>query len=82
MKHLLILALLMPQMAYAQSYTSDLNLPELSTLKQEGQLLSIRIRLGEPLRIFVVGREEAKLDLSDLKLTVKRLEPYPVHTLL
>ncbi len=50
-------------------------------LKQEGQLVSIRIVKGEPLRIFVIGKEEAKLDLSSLELTVRRLKPYPGRTL-
>lgn len=49
--------------------------------RQDGQIFSIRIVRGQPLRIFVLGREEAKVNLSDLKLTVKRLKPYPSQTL-
>ncbi len=46
-------------------------------INQEGQLLSIRISKGDPIRIFVVGREEAQLNLSDVSLTIRRLKPYP-----
>lgn len=45
--------------------------------RKEGQLVSIQISRGEPIRIFVVGREEAKVDLSTLSLTVRSLKPYP-----
>jgi len=50
-------------------------------LRQEGQLFSIRLSPGKPLKIFVVGREEAKFDFSNMKLTVKRLKPYPSEEL-
>jgi hypothetical protein len=46
-------------------------------LRQNGNLVSVQLVLGEPVRIFVVGKEEAKLDLSKLKLTVRRITPYP-----
>lgn len=45
--------------------------------RKEGQFLSIQLSRGNPLRIFVVGKEEAKLDISTLNLTVRRLKPYP-----
>lgn len=50
---------------------------ESDSIRQQGQLVSIQLILGEPVRIFVVGREEAKIDLNDLSLTVRRLKPYP-----
>ncbi len=46
-------------------------------IRQEGKVVSIRISKGHPVRIFVLGREEAKLDLTKLTLTVRRLKPYP-----
>lgn len=46
-------------------------------LRQQGRLFTVQLVLGEPLRFFVVGREEAKVDLNDLTLTVRRLKPYP-----
>ena len=47
------------------------------TWRAEGEMLSLRISKGNPWRIFVVGREEAKIDPATLKLTVRRLKPYP-----
>ncbi len=67
---------IMTNLAFAQNETDPLASPSQQWRKQ-GQLVSIQIVKGNPVRIFVVGREEAKLDLSNLKLTVKRLKPYP-----
>lgn len=53
------------------------NQETLDYIKQEGQLFSVRISRGEPVRIFVVGKEEAKIDLSKLTITVRRIKPYP-----
>lgn len=53
----------------------------LEQIREEGQFFSIRISKDDPIRIYVVGREEAKFDLSKLKLTVRRLKPYPGKTL-
>lgn len=47
------------------------------TWRAEGEMLSLRVSKGNPWRIFVVGREEAKIDPASLKLTVRRLKPYP-----
>lgn len=66
--------------AIAQSQEEQIR-PDLIGLKKQGQLVTVRLVPGEPLRIFVVGREEAKINLSDLKVTVKRLKPYPGKTL-
>ena len=49
--------------------------------RKEGQLVTIQISKGNPLRIFVVGKEEAKFDLSSLNLTIRRIKPYPGKTL-
>lgn len=46
-------------------------------MRQEGQVLSVHLSMGSPIRIFIVGREEAKIDLSKLELTVRRMNPYP-----
>lgn len=56
-------------------------MPEKQTLTQAGQMISLRLVVGEPVRIFVVGKEEAKIDLDSLKLTVRRLSPYPAQVL-
>lgn len=73
----LILAVLMPLVVSAQSFVDDPNHPNSTVMRRQGQLVSVELVLGEPLRIFVVGREEAKVDLSDLSITVRRLKPYP-----
>lgn len=44
---------------------------------KQGQLLSLRISRGDPIRIFVVGREEAQINLKDVSLKIRRLKPYP-----
>lgn len=46
-------------------------------LKQQGRIFTVQLLLGEPIRFFVVGREEAKVDLNDLSVTVRRIQPYP-----
>lgn len=46
-------------------------------LKKEGQFFTIRISAGEPVRIYVLGKEEGKFDPSKLSLTIRRLKPYP-----
>lgn len=53
----------------------------LDIMRQEGQLVTVKISPGSPLKIFVVGREEASLDLSKMKLTVRRLAPGTAKTL-
>ena len=44
---------------------------------KQGQLVVVQISKGSPTRIFILGREEAKLDLSKFKITVRRAQPYP-----
>ncbi|MES2800956.1 MAG: hypothetical protein V4654_00560 [Bdellovibrionota bacterium] len=43
---------------------------------QEGRLINVTLTLGNPLKIFVTGKEEAQLNLTNLKLRVRRLDPY------
>jgi hypothetical protein len=70
-----LMLLAMTRMTYGGDFGSDD--PTLVNIKQEGQLVTVRIVRGEPLRIFVLGREEAKVNMSDLAVTVRRLKPYP-----
>jgi hypothetical protein len=49
--------------------------------QQQGQLFSVRLEQGKPLKIFVVGREQAKFNFKDMKLTVKSISPYKTETL-
>lgn len=66
---------------YAQGGYGYSNKSSVNEFTQEGELVSIRLVMGEPLRIFVVGKEEAKVNLSDLNIIVRRLKPYPGQTL-
>lgn len=72
---------LFSQFLFSQFIFAQLNDPtqpiDVLMLKQEGQLVTVQIAIGEPIRIFVVGKEEAKINLNDMKLTVRRLNPYP-----
>jgi hypothetical protein len=78
MKCLLVLFLsLLPSALMAGPFPDDSVNVNSRLLRQDGQLVSIRIAVGEPIRIYVVGREEAKLDLKNLKLEVRRISPYP-----
>lgn len=76
MKHLIITVLFLAISIFAHA---QMQYSPTQEYKEEGQMLSIRLVMGEPARIFVIGKEEAKLDLSDLKLTIRRLKPYPAR---
>ncbi len=77
MSSLMILFFATVQLALAQvSPPGDIIDPskgDLRSLQQNGSLVSVRLFPGQPLLIYVVGREEAKIDLSRLKLSVRRL---------
>jgi hypothetical protein len=45
--------------------------------RKEGQLVTVLITKARPMRIFVLGREEAKIDFAKFKITVRRAQPYP-----
>lgn len=71
----------LPSFIYAQEVVEDLSRKDPQVFGQEGRLVSIRVVVGEPTRIFVLGKEEAKLDLDNLELRVRRLQPYPAKVL-
>jgi hypothetical protein len=81
MKATIVVLLLATNSAFAHHMSYDPSDLASANLKQEGQLVTVRVVIGEPLRIFVVGREEAKFDFSELKLIVKRMNPYPSKVL-
>ncbi len=66
---------------FGQAITGEVNSPKSNVILQQGQLVSLRLVIGQPIRIFVVGREEAKLNLSQMSLSVRRLKPYPAKVL-
>jgi hypothetical protein len=51
------------------------------TLLQQGQLVSIRLEMGQPIKFYVVGKERAKLDLKTAKFSVRKVSPLPGETL-
>jgi hypothetical protein len=65
----------------AQPIELEVPLDSSDQWRREGQLVTIQISRGSPIRIFVVGKEEAKLDLTTLSLTVRRIKPYPAKVL-
>lgn len=48
---------------------------------QRGRLVTITLTLGNPVKIFITGKEEARLNLNNLKLKIRRLDPYPAEEL-
>lgn len=62
-----------------QSQANNWNSQSTDEFIQHGDLVSVRIVFGEPIRLFVVGKEEAKFNLADLSVTVRRLKPYPAQ---
>ena len=62
-------------------YSGEPSDPQSEILKQQGKLVTVTLSRGEPLRIFVLGREEAQFDPSDFELTVRRLKPYPAKVM-
>lgn len=74
-----LLMMMVMVMAVTDAFASELERAWRATdpWRKEGQLVTVHFSRGNPIRIFVVGREEAKIDPSDLKLTIRRLKPYP-----
>ena len=47
--------------AFAQGFDDRSSPQNAVTLRQQGQLFTVQLVLGEPLRFYVAGKEEAKL---------------------
>lgn len=61
--------------AFAQTPMTNTYAPENLPIRQEGKLVSVELVWGQPLRIYVVGKKEAEVNLSTLELTVRRIQP-------
>lgn len=82
MKYMVVLGLfLFANIIRADQHSEDPERSSVEVMMKEGRLMSVSLTLGNPIRIFVTGREEGKLDLSKMKLTVRRLQPYPPQEL-
>jgi hypothetical protein len=69
--------IIFPLSLSAQSTVTSPDPRQAEIVKQKGNLFSLEFVHGEPSRLYVVGKEEAKLDLSKMKITVRRVKPYP-----
>ena len=76
MKAFLFAVLIFPYYLFAQNQDRLAN-PQEEFLQKEGSLISVKIVIGEPLRLYITGKEQAKINFSDLKLTVRRVLPQP-----
>ena len=63
MRFLAVAGLFVFVTGWAQGFDDPTSLENSKVLKQQGRLFTVQLVLGEPIRFFVVGREEAKADL-------------------
>lgn len=82
MKYAVFLGLVvMANAIQADQRSEDPLQSNIETMQKQGRLMTVSLTLGNPVRIFVTGREELKLDLAKMKVTVRRLQPYPPQEL-
>lgn len=76
----LFISLMMFTLVWAQAKDRDEDVNGETFLQrqmQQGRLVTITLTLGNPVKIFITGKEEARLNLNNLKLKIRRLDPYP-----
>ena len=78
MRNLFIFALVLVGVSAAaqvpsQPENTDPSQADLRILNQDGSLVSIRMEPNGPLSFYVVGREEAAIDFSQLQIVVRSL---------
>lgn len=71
----IVLVMLIALPVFADIHSEDRE--DYASKVQAGKLVTVTLTLGNPLKLFVSGKEEARLDLSKMKLKVRRLSPYP-----
>ncbi|MBC7372217.1 MAG: hypothetical protein H7326_11665 [Bdellovibrionaceae bacterium] len=74
-------AFAVPFIALAQMNITDADGNPANVMTAQGKMITLKLVVGEPLKILVVGREEAKIDLKNLVLTVRRMNPTKQKTL-
>lgn len=77
MKYQLFFLFLVPCLVLAQAFPDDSVNVNPYVLHQEGQFFSAQLIVGKPLRFFVVGKEMVNLDLKNMTVTARQLQPYP-----
>ena len=68
---LCLMGVLLSSVVFAQGKTHDPTATDVQVLSQQGDLVSVKVVIGEPIKIFVLGREEAQLDFSNLKINAE-----------
>lgn len=69
MKILIVLFSLAAALVRAQTGSPTMSAEE--TFQREGRFTTITVMLGNPIKIFVAGKERARLDTKQLKLEVR-----------
>lgn len=54
---------------------------EKEMIMQQGQIFTIQLTQKEPIKFYVLGREEARLNPKTLQVKVRRITPYPARDL-
>ncbi len=79
---LLAFLFILPGLCFGQDlFDEGFGQTYLQNQMQQGRLVTVSLTLGNPLKIFVTGKEEARFNLSNLKLKIRRLDPYPSEEL-
>lgn len=73
---LLISFLFFSQLSFGKMMTPYTE-SEKEVLFRQGELVSVKMTLGKPLKFFILSRERASFDPSTLKVTMRRLDPLP-----
>lgn len=66
-----LICLLISSVVLAQGKAHDPTASDIQVLSQQGDLVSVKVVVGEPVKIFVLGREEVHLDFSNLKINAE-----------
>lgn len=67
----LAVLMMVPFMIFAQKTTPDSEKNEFSVISQQGSLFSLKVVPGNPIKIFVLGRESAEIDISNIDLSAE-----------
>lgn len=68
------LLFLISALIFSNAQTPNAPLSDVDVISRQGNLLSIRVVKGEPIRIYVLGRQEAEVDLSGIQVDLS-LDP-------
>lgn len=85
---LLVTIFLSSILAFSQKIMPDSEKTDFQVISQQGSLFSLKVVRGEPIKIFVLGKEEAEIDLSkielsadldtsDMSLSIRQVNPKP-----